>query len=104
MSQSHPRNSRAARASARAGARSASGARLAGIGALVVVALVGVPWLARRLTDWPPAPAVATFVALAAALYAWFRGAQQTRGRTAVILALVYAAIAAGVLWLWQSR
>jgi drug/metabolite transporter (DMT)-like permease len=101
MSQSHPRS---ARARAAADRRAASGSRLAMSGAFVVVALLFVPWVVGRLTSWPPAPAIATFVALAAALFVWFRGVQQTRARTATILALVYAAVAAGVLWAWQSR
>ena len=98
MSHSHPRPSPT-------GARQPrqSGARLAGAGGLVVAALLIAPWLARRLTDWPAAPALTAFVALTCALYVWFRQAQQTSQRTAAVLSVTYAALAAGALWLWAG-
>lgn len=101
MSQSHPRRPRAARAAARA---RASGSLLAGAGALVLAALVLPPWLASRLTDRPYAPALAVLVALPPALYLWFRRAQQAARPTAATMALLYAALAAAVLWLWGAR
>lgn len=99
MSQSHPRPSQA-----RTAPRRPSGALLAAMAALVVVALIGAPWLALRLTSWPHAAAAGAFVALVPALYAWFRLGQQARRGTAVLLALAYAAVAAGLLWFWHAR
>jgi hypothetical protein len=48
--------------------------------ALVVAALLLLPWLAWRATGWPPAPALAVLVALPGALYYWFRAVQRLRG------------------------
>jgi len=98
MSHSHPRPSPA-------GLRRPpqSGARIAGAAGLVVAALVAAPWLARRLTGWPAAPALAAFVALTCSLYVWFRQVQQTSQRAAVGLSLAYAALAAGAIWLWTG-
>ena len=79
--------------------RRAAGRQVAGAAVLVLAALLLAPWLAGRITPWRPAPAVAIFVTLAPALYVWFRRVQQTRPRTAAVLALVYAALAALILW-----
>jgi hypothetical protein len=46
---------------------------------------------------------VAVLLALPPALYLWFRRAQQTPHRTALMLGIVYGALAAGVLWLWKA-
>ena len=101
MSQSHPRRPRAA---ARAARTRATGSLLAGMGAIVLAALVLPPWLASRLSDRPHAPALAVAVALPPALYLWFRRAQQASRSTAATMAVLYAALAAGVLWLWAAR
>jgi hypothetical protein len=71
--------------------------RAAAIGALVVAALLLAPWLARRVTEWSPAPAVAVLVALPPALYAWFRLVQRVRPRAAAVLAIAYGLLAAGI-------
>jgi len=100
MSQSHPRPHRGARSAA---AR-ASGSLLAAAGALVLAALLVPPWIAARVTGRPWAPAVTLLVFLPPALYFWFRRAQQTSRSTAATMAVVYAVLAAGVLWLWKVR
>src|SRR5690349_3212007 len=68
-------------------------------GALVLAALLLVPWLAWRATAWPLAPALAVLAALPAALYYWFRAVQRLRPRTALVLAIAYGVIAAGIAW-----
>ena len=97
MSQAHPRPG------ARHANPRASGATLAAAGALVLVALIVVPWLAGRVSAWPYAPALAVLLALPPAIYLWFRRAQQTPHRTALTLGLVYGALAAAALWLWKA-
>jgi hypothetical protein len=97
MSQAHPRPG------TRPENPRASGATLATAGALVLAALIVAPWIAGRASTWPHAPAVAVLLALPPALYWWFRRAQMTPHRTAVTLGLVYGALAAGALWLWNT-
>ena len=96
------RNS-ARRGSSRSRRHQRSGRTLAGAAALVLAGLVLVPWLAALLVPWPPAPALAAFLALGPALYVWFRRVQQTPRRTAAGLAIVQAAVVGGVLWLWRA-
>lgn len=67
--------------------------------ALVVAALLLVPWLAGRLTPWGPARAAAVLVALPPALYHWFRAVQRVRPRTAAVLSIAYGILAAGIVW-----
>ncbi|MFL5574949.1 MAG: hypothetical protein ACJ79S_03125 [Gemmatimonadaceae bacterium] len=98
MSHSHRRRP----ATVRDHPRSA-GRRLLGATALVLGALVLAPWLAGHLTRWSLAPAVAALLALFPALYYWFRRAQGAPPRTAAALAVAYAALAAGLLWLWST-
>lgn len=69
--------------------------------ALVLVALVLVPWLASRLVAWPLAPVLAVVLALPPAVYFWFRRVQRTSPRTATIAAVGYTALAAVAIWLW---
>lgn len=99
MSHSHRHRPRAAR-----GRPSATGGRLGGAAALVLLALLVAPWLAGHLSRSPRAPALAAFLTLSPALYYWFRGVQQATARTAVVLSVAYAALAAGVLWLWSAH
>jgi hypothetical protein len=81
-----------------------AGSLLVGAGALLLAALVLAPWLAGRLSRRPYAPAVAVFVALVPAAYFWFRRVQRAKPQVALGLALAYAALAAGVLWVWNAR
>jgi hypothetical protein len=97
-------NSRRRRARAARERPAIAGRLLVGAGALLLAALVLAPWLAGRLSRRPYAPAVAAFVALVPAAYFWFRRVQQTRPRVALALALAYATLAAGVLWVWNAR
>ncbi len=71
--------------------------RAVAIGALVVAAMLLVPWLARRATAWAPAPAVAILVALPPALFLWFRMVQRVRPRAAAVLSIAYGLLAAGI-------
>jgi hypothetical protein len=98
MSQTHPRPSHARRAT-----RSASGGVLAALALLVIATAVAAPWIATRLSASPYAPVAATFVLLFPVLYLWFRVGQQAKRRTAILTALAYAALAAGILWIWRG-
>ena len=98
MSQTHPRPSHSRRET-----RNASGATLATLALLVIGVAIAAPWLARRVFAWPHAPVVAVFVALLPALYLWFRVGQRAKRGTALATAAAYAALAAGVLWLWRG-
>jgi hypothetical protein len=99
MSQTHPRPTQAKRPT-----RSASGGVLASLALLVIATAIAAPWIATRLSSSPYAPVVATFVLLLPSLYLWFRVGQQSKPRTAALTALAYAALAAGILWLWRGR
>jgi len=76
---------------------------LAALALLVIAVAAAAPWAAGRIFAWPHAPVAATFVALLPALYLWFRVGQQARRGTALATAAAYAALAAGVLWLWRG-
>lgn len=91
------------RRSSRAARYQRSGRTMVGAAALVLAALVVVPWITAALVPWPQAPTLAAFLALLPALYLWFRRVQQTSRRTAALLAVVHAAVAAAVLWLWRA-
>ncbi|HEU4628796.1 MAG TPA: hypothetical protein VFS08_03595 [Gemmatimonadaceae bacterium] len=79
-----------------------SAALMLGASALVLAALVLVPWLAARLFAWPLAPVVAVVLALPPAVHFWFRRVQRTSRRTAMLAAAGYTALAAVVVWLWR--
>jgi hypothetical protein len=75
------------------------GRRLIGAAALVLAALVLVPWLVGRLTRWPLGPTLAAGIALPPALYHWFRHVQGARPRQAAALSVAYAVLAVVILW-----
>ena len=98
MSQSHPKPSQGRRTR-----RSVSGGVLAALAMLVIATAVAAPWIATRLSASPYAPSAATFVLLLPVLYLWFRVGQQAKRQTAALTALAYAALAAGILWIWRG-
>ena len=99
MSQAHRRRARAGdEAAARLPAY-----RVVGAAALVIAALLVVPWLAGLAVRSPYAPAVAALVAVPLALYYWFRTVHRTKQRPAATLAVAYGLLAAVVLWLLEA-
>jgi hypothetical protein len=80
-----------------------AGRRLIGAAALVLAALVLVPWLVGHLTRWPLGPTLAAAVTLPPALYHWFRHVQGARPRQAAALSVAYAVLAVLILWFWST-